>query len=243
MDYGAVLSARLIGNVVYEGGNATQYVCAGWTRTGCAPASGTSTNTGSSRYERCDHRLALADQRFSERRRRRWRQRGYGKRLAGEGRLRDHYGHCRRALRFRTLGRDTNDAVSIRNHATFVLKPRARPVTAVFAPQRYTADHRRAAIRHSRSHDRRYTNALNTVLRCVISGSPIETPQATQLVCVGWTGTGSAAGIGQLHGHGLRLTTNSTLDWRWVTNFWLTVATDGTGTVDATAGWRRREAT
>ncbi|MEI7900140.1 MAG: chitobiase/beta-hexosaminidase C-terminal domain-containing protein [bacterium] len=60
----------------------------------------------------------------------------------------------------------------------------------------------------------------------------------TQYVCKGWAGTGSVPVSGLTTNTGLlTLTNNSTIAWQWTTNFWLNVATNGSGAVDAANGW------
>jgi hypothetical protein len=66
-----------------------------------------------------------------------------------------------------------------------------------------------------------------------------DTMGTTQYVCTGW----SLAGIGPAAGTGTcciaTLTNSAVLTWSWQTNYWLTVSTNGHGSVtNAASGWK-----
>ena len=68
--------------------------------------------------------------------------------------------------------------------------------------------------------------------------SPVVVGATTQYVCTGWTGTGSApaSGIGADTGP-FGLANNSTVAWRWRTNYWLATAAQGSGAVNVASAW------
>ncbi|HOW96604.1 MAG TPA: zinc-dependent metalloprotease family protein [Kiritimatiellia bacterium] len=67
-----------------------------------------------------------------------------------------------------------------------------------------------------------------TWVSAAVGGSPWVSGQ-TQYVCAGWTGTGSVPSSGSLTNTSFSLTNNSTLTWRWTTNFYFarTAGTNG----------------
>ncbi len=241
VDYGAGLAARVTNSVVYEGVNATQYVCAGWARTGSAPASGTNASTELFTITN-DTTVAWF-----------WRTNVFLNVAAGNG------GSVDAASGWRALGAavtitataaahydfdhwegDTNATVSLSsNRATFVMDRARGPLTAVFSPRHYTLTIGAQPYGTPDPAAGVTTNDLNAVLRCGISGSPVElSPQTTQFVCLGWTGTGSAPASGPYTSTVFRMTADSTLDWFWATNLWLSVITNGPGMVDVASGWQ-----
>ena len=59
-------------------------------------------------------------------------------------------------------------------------------------------------------------------LTCYVPNSPVEFSGATQYVCQGWYGTNSLPLSGSTSNTGpFALMTNSSITWRWSTNFWL----------------------
>ncbi len=77
----------------------------------------------------------------------------------------------------------------------------------------------------------------NTVVPCNVTNEyAYGGVQATQYVCVGWTGSGSVAG-GMGTSTSVRLTEDSVITWQWRTNFYLQTATAGSGTVDVASDW------
>lgn len=79
--------------------------------------------------------------------------------------------------------------------------------------------------------------AFGTTASCSIAGSPILNG-GTQTVCIGWIGTGSvpASGAGTTTGP-FAITTPSTIDWQWDTQYMLTSAAGPNGNVIASNGW------
>lgn len=76
-----------------------------------------------------------------------------------------------------------------------------------------------------------------TAVSAVVTNSPVVIG-TTQYVCAGWTGTGSAPLTGTSTNTGLfTITNNSTLTWRWRTNFWLHIDKTGSGLVSTNDAW------
>ncbi len=76
------------------------------------------------------------------------------------------------------------------------------------------------------------------VVTSTITGSPVFDGAATQYVAIGWSGSGSAPVSGtNLTTGAVSLHTNSTVDWLWMTNTWLSLATAGGGTINQTSTW------
>jgi hypothetical protein len=69
---------------------------------------------------------------------------------------------------------------------------------------------------------------------CSVTG--VETLGATQHVCTGWAGTGSAPASGIETNVSFAVTNDSSVAWQWQTNYWLEVAASGNGGVTGT-GW------
>ncbi len=66
----------------------------------------------------------------------------------------------------------------------------------------------------------------------------VVTQVDTQLVAYGWSGAGDVPVSGRTTAFTFLLNTDSTVDWRWRTNFWVEVVADH-GTVDLASGWYR----
>lgn len=75
-------------------------------------------------------------------------------------------------------------------------------------------------------------------ITCSVSGNVIEITGDTRLVVSGWSGTGdaSAGGTGSVTPL-INLKRDSSITWQWQTNFLISIATDGKGTVDKPSGW------
>jgi hypothetical protein len=73
-------------------------------------------------------------------------------------------------------------------------------------------------------------------LTCAVTNTPFLLAAGTQLVCLGYTGTGSAPSDGSETGVTFTLMNNSTLTWRWETNLRLNVAAGLNGSVSE-SGW------
>ena len=80
----------------------------------------------------------------------------------------------------------------------------------------------------------------NTVQTCVVSPQVIELgTMQTQLVCTGWTGTGSVPPTGTDTNTGaFTISNNSSVVWNWQTNFWVDIVKDGNGIVNVRDGWQ-----
>ena len=82
------------------------------------------------------------------------------------------------------------------------------------------------------------TNMLNYGAQPCSVTTPKMLSGTTQYFCTGWTGTGNVTnGMGT--NTSFTLDTDSSITWLWpITNYWLTVETNGNGTVGgATNGW------
>jgi hypothetical protein len=66
----------------------------------------------------------------------------------------------------------------------------------------------------------------------------VVTQVDTQFVGYGWTGTGNVPVSGRATSFTFTLTTDSEINWRWRTNFWLEVESEH-GAVDLASGWYR----
>ena len=77
-----------------------------------------------------------------------------------------------------------------------------------------------------------------STVACAVVNSPVAAGAATQYVCTGWSGTGSV-GSGSGTNMSVVLTTDSTLDWRWSTNYWLNTAAGPGGNVSVGDGWHQ----
>ncbi|MBN1670268.1 MAG: hypothetical protein JXR37_04510 [Kiritimatiellae bacterium] len=77
-------------------------------------------------------------------------------------------------------------------------------------------------------------------LQCTVPDAALSRG-ATQLVCVGWAGTGSVPWPEtETNGTAVfELTSDSSIAWTWGTNYWLDVETEFSGTVSVADGWYR----
>jgi len=83
-----------------------------------------------------------------------------------------------------------------------------------------------------------YSNQAWTLFSATVTSSPVSGGMGTQCVCRGWTGSGSVPAGGITNNTGLQyLTNDTTITWLWATNYWLSVLTNGYGTVTGTRGW------
>jgi lysophospholipase L1-like esterase len=80
-----------------------------------------------------------------------------------------------------------------------------------------------------------------TPMSAQVGGSPVEIGAATQFVCVGWAGSGSAPKSGATTNTGpFTVTNTSSVTWQWRTNYWLETAAGEGGAVDVASGWQAR---
>ena len=75
-----------------------------------------------------------------------------------------------------------------------------------------------------------------TSIRATVTQATVANGAATQYVCGGWIGTGSATN-GSGTNTSFSLTNSSTLTWLWTTNYWLTLSKSGQGALNRTNGW------
>ena len=82
------------------------------------------------------------------------------------------------------------------------------------------------------------TNNWGSSISAAITNSPVLNGTTTQYVCSGWSGTGSVPPSGTGTNTGLfMLTNNSSIAWLWTTNYWLTMSTNGNGSVSVSNIW------
>jgi len=84
----------------------------------------------------------------------------------------------------------------------------------------------------------RGTNTLNYgIISCSVTNSPKTLSGSTQYICTGWTGTGDVTS-GSGTNTSFTLDQNSSITWLWpITNYWLSVATNGNGSVNVASQW------
>lgn len=61
---------------------------------------------------------------------------------------------------------------------------------------------------------------------------------STQYVCIGWAGTGNVPAEGSGDAVSIAFEQNSSIAWRWQTNYWVSIRVDGEGSVNADSGWK-----
>lgn len=84
--------------------------------------------------------------------------------------------------------------------------------------------------------------STGSTVTCYVVESPL-TSGSTQYVGTGWTGTGSMPAGGTNLEATVILQTNSTINWRWTTNYWLGLSAADHGRVTGTSGWYHAGAT
>ena len=84
-----------------------------------------------------------------------------------------------------------------------------------------------------------YTNAGGDSVTCSVTGSVQQQTATSQVVCAGWTGTGSVPASGAGTSVTFTITADSTIAWQWQTNFLLQAAAAANGSVSTTGGWYR----
>ncbi len=217
-------------------GGATQLVCVGWTATGSAPKTGAATNTG-------PFTLTNATKIVWQ-----WRTNVWLETAAGDG------GAVSVASGWQRRG--SNVAVRALPAAGFKFArwSGASASTAAAITVGMTSAKSLAAefaiATNSLTVSSRYgvPEPAGTVwmrkdvtTNAGVAGSPLALGGATQLVCVGWTATGSAPKTGAATNTGpFVLTNNTTVTWQWRTNVWLETAAVGNGSVNVASGWFRQ---
>ncbi len=80
--------------------------------------------------------------------------------------------------------------------------------------------------------------AKGSNIMCLVANSPVNVG-STQFICAGWMMAGNDPASGGATNTGLfAITNNATLTWRWTTNVYLTIQTNGNGAVaGASNGW------
>ena len=225
-------NARVAGSPVALGAS-TQLACVGWTATGSAPKTGTGTNTGP---------FALTNNTTVTWQ---WRTNVWLETAAGEG------GAVSIASGWQRRG--SNVAVRALPAAGFRFVKWAgasastAPAITLGMTSAKSLFAEFAIATNSLAVSSRYGVPMpagttwmrkDVTTNAGVAGSPIAVGGATQLVCVGWTGTGSAPKTGATTNTGpFTLTNNTTIVWQWRTNVWLATATVGNGSVSPASGW------
>ena len=80
-----------------------------------------------------------------------------------------------------------------------------------------------------------YSYANGASVSCTASDQTLGT---TQLVCTGWTLQGSAPHAGTGRSFSTKLMRTSSLAWQWQTNYWLSTAVSGSGSVSVSDSWQ-----
>ncbi len=80
-----------------------------------------------------------------------------------------------------------------------------------------------------------YAYVSGSVLTNSVAGATVG---STQYVSTGWSMTGNLPVSGTDTSLVMTLTNNAVLTWQWATNYWLTLGTTGSGTLDRTSGWQ-----
>jgi uncharacterized repeat protein (TIGR01451 family) len=75
-------------------------------------------------------------------------------------------------------------------------------------------------------------------LAVTASVASVVTQGSTQYLCAGWAGTGSVPASGPSNRVTFAVANDSTLTWRWSTNYWLALQSVGGGTVDVASAWQ-----
>lgn len=82
-----------------------------------------------------------------------------------------------------------------------------------------------------------YTNGSS--VSCFITNTPFLLNATTQLLVVGWTGSGSVPASGTGTSVTFVITNDSTISWQWETNHLLSATTGEHGQISTTGGWYR----
>ena len=215
-------------------GVGTQLTCMGWTATGSAPKSGTTTNTG-------PFLLTNATTIVWQ-----WRTNVWLETAAGEG------GAVSVASGWFVKGSNVpvralpaagfkfvkwSGASASTAEAITVPMTSAKSLAAEFAiATNYLAATSRYGVAEPAG-----TNWMrkDTTTNAGVAGSPIALGVSTQLACVGWTATGSAPKTGAATNTGpFVLTNDTTIVWQWRTNVWLETAAGEGGVVSVASGWQ-----
>jgi NOL1/NOP2/fmu family ribosome biogenesis protein len=231
-NYGTVLSCAVT-NSPAPGGAGTQYVCQGWTLTGNEPASGATTNftltlTNNATLTwnwQTEYQLTTATN-------------GSGSVTAADGWYASGSNVTLTATQsanwhFVWWTGDTGGCAVVDNVVTAAMT-QARSITAVFSIDTKTLSVVSAAGGQDPA---TLTTNYGTVLSCAVTNSPAPGGVGTQYVCQGWTMTGNEPAGGATTNFTLTLTNNATLTWNWQTEYQLTTATNGSGSVTAADGW------
>ncbi len=235
-NYNTSMTAAITNSPVTSG--TTQYVCNGWTGTGGAPASGTTTNTGSFLLTNnesitwnwaTNYRLTTAtassgtvDIASA------WFAKGSNAAVTVTATPATHY-------YFSAWSGDTNGC-GITNNTIAVPMTGPRAITANFAINTQSLT---VVTLYGNANPAAGTNwnNYNTSMTAAITNSPV-TSGTTQYVCNGWTGTGGAPTNGTTtNTPSFLLNNNETITWNWTTNYWLNRSVSGNGQVNGTDGW------
>jgi uncharacterized repeat protein (TIGR02543 family) len=128
---------------------------------------------------------------------------------------------------------DTNGCGIAGNVITAAMT-QARSITANFTIDQKTLT---VVSAHGGEYPGTETADWGAALSQFVTNSPVSGGVGTQYVCTGWTMNGNEPTNGSGTNCTLTLTNDATLSWAWQTEYWLTAATNGNGTVTAADGW------
>ena len=233
---GAVVLAAVTNSPLVDG--YAQYVCRGWSGSGNAPASGTTTNVGSFTIKTNSTITWLWRTNF-------W----LDVESIGKGSLNSSD---------RWLAKGTNLLVTATpsNHWHFTqwdgqtngCTIASNKITvAMDAPRAISAsfwiDQHRLTVRtpFGQPSPATGTNGFDygTSTNASVANSPV-TDNTTQYVCRGWAGTGSVPASGITSNTAFVLTNDSSIVWLWSTNYWLDTSASLNGSVNVDDGWFAR---
>ncbi len=80
-----------------------------------------------------------------------------------------------------------------------------------------------------------YTNG--SVVNCSIEAIITNAANTVRSQCFGWQMAGQEPSTGDTNYFSMTITDDATLDWLWITEYWLNTETNGNGSVDVSDGW------
>ena len=234
-DYAAVITCEAATSTVTEG--TTRYVCSGWTGSGCVPSTGATlsidvlmTNNSSITWQWKRQYLLSATG-------------GVNGSVTPTSVWHDN-GETATVLaiadngyQFSGWSGDVGFADTNQNPLTLTMD-QARSVFARFIVLRPTLTISNPHGTCSPEPGTYTTHQQGYSVEALVYQTPFPSNAvATQYVCTGWTGTGSAPASGTNIYTQFALQTNSSVNWTWTTQFWLKVSAGPNGSVNPTGGW------
>jgi mannan endo-1,4-beta-mannosidase len=233
-DTGASVTAKLTNSPVSVA--STQYVCRGWAGTGSTPASGVTTNAGPFTITNNSSITWLWRTNF-------W----LDVATAGAGSLSTNdcwlssgsnllvTATASNHWHFTQWSGDTNGCTIASNKITVAMGyPRTLTASFLIDTQKLIV-----STPYGQSAPAAGTNWFNygSSNSVAITNSPLAL-NGTQYVCKGWTGTGSIPASGVASNTAVfALTNDSSIVWKWGTNYWLNTSVTGPGSVNVSSNW------